>query len=391
MYPIISTINDVLPHIEHCESISVIEKDDYDVINYRLQDSDTFPMGDNLTARMRRECRGLIFAKDGTLLRRAYHKFFNLGERDIHTFDVTKDHVILEKLDGSMITPLWIDGVCRLATKAGITDTSIAAEIALVSSKEWDKYLHAFAWFEDCGLTPIFEWCDPVNPIVISHAKPELVLTAVRHRKEGWYYTYGLMNWCAASFDLPIVKRVWEETGACVQHVDDFADAIRNQQDTEGVVVRFENIDGDMIKVKTDWYVAIHKAKENILWEKNVIRLILEAKLDDVVPYLADHDKAHVQRFVDSFSHGLYVTQNDLLHVAAMAKQQTRKEFALNTAPHLPAGYAPIIFKVWGNADINVLSEQLDQFILSNISSNAKVDRIRHLWGGAKWKDAVQE
>lgn len=384
-FPIIKTINDVLPHIEGCDSFKVFDKGDYLVINYMLAGNDTFPYGDDLTARIRRECRGLIFDRNGVLIRRPYHKFFNLGERtDTITFDVARPHNILEKLDGSMITPLWIDGFCRLATKAGITDTSMACEMHILSKNNYSEF---FVWCEKNDITPIFEWLNPADQIVISHKEPSLVLTAMRYKTYGDYYHYNELRWCANAYDLPLVQLVYHENGSCVRHVDNFADEIRKQADTEGVVVRFA--DGEMIKVKTDWYVQIHRAKENILFEKNVIGLVLDEKTDDIIPFLQENDREHLISYRDKFSASLLQTIEAIKMLGDSAYRFDRKTFAVDVAPSLRKGVAPIIFKCWGNVD--AIGPTTVDFIRNNISSQARVDSIRHLWDNHQWKTVVHE
>jgi RNA ligase len=53
---------------------------------------------------MVRECRGLIFnAETGEVISRRLHKFFNIGElpeTQAEKVDITRPHIILEKMDG---------------------------------------------------------------------------------------------------------------------------------------------------------------------------------------------------------------------------------------------------------------------------------------------------
>jgi RNA ligase len=126
-FPDINHINDVLPHIEGQDEFRVMEKDWYTVVNYMVAHEDTFSFireRSHYNMKVRRECRGLIFdTKTGQLLSRPYHKFFNAGEREetaINKINLYEPHVVLEKLDGSMIRPIPTKEGFRLATKAGI-------------------------------------------------------------------------------------------------------------------------------------------------------------------------------------------------------------------------------------------------------------------------------
>jgi len=145
-FPVIRHISDVLPHIEGRDEFVVAEREGYTVINYVVAMADTFNMSgsDDLTGAIRREGRGLIFDRDGNLMSRPFHKFFNVNEREetqTHVVDMSQPHVIMEKMDGSMIRPILVDGYLRLATKMGVTDVAMQAETWLAacdpSMKEW--------------------------------------------------------------------------------------------------------------------------------------------------------------------------------------------------------------------------------------------------------------
>jgi RNA ligase len=83
-FPEIKTIQDVLPHIEGRTEFRVMEKDWYSVVNYMVSLEETFQWDsdDPVGSAVRRECRGLIFNREGELVSRPYHKFFNVGEKD---------------------------------------------------------------------------------------------------------------------------------------------------------------------------------------------------------------------------------------------------------------------------------------------------------------------
>lgn len=49
-------------------------------------------------------------------------------ETQCDLIDLTKNFVITEKLDGSLISPFWTEGKLRFATKQGVTDTTILCE-----------------------------------------------------------------------------------------------------------------------------------------------------------------------------------------------------------------------------------------------------------------------
>lgn len=188
-FPEIRTINDVLPHIEGHDEFIVADKGDYTVINYAVSMIDTFDMSgpDDLGGAIRRECRGLIFDKEGKLISRPFHKFFNVNERpetQSNMIDISKPHMIMEKMDGSMIRPVPINGEIRFGTKMGITEVAMQVEEFVAKNT---KYKDFAKWCVENGLTPLFEWTSPNNQIVLPYENDQLTLLAVRHNITGEY------------------------------------------------------------------------------------------------------------------------------------------------------------------------------------------------------------
>lgn len=108
-FPSIRHIDEILPYIEQREEFFRGNgSPHFDIITYRIIDSDTFSGGSEHENAIRRECRGLLFHKDGSVARRGFQKFFNVGETEETTeksLDLGTPHSILEKLDGSMVAP----------------------------------------------------------------------------------------------------------------------------------------------------------------------------------------------------------------------------------------------------------------------------------------------
>jgi RNA ligase len=188
-FPEIHTIVDVLPHIEGRSEFIVAKREFGYVVNYVVAMADTFDMTgpDDLGGAIRRECRGLKFAPNGKIAARPFHKFFNVGEREetqSYLIDLSQSHTIMEKLDGSMIHPMMVDGYIRWMTKMGITTVSMQAEEFITKHT---KYKDFAAWCIENQMTPIFEWTSPFNQIVLPYEEECLTLLAVRDNITGEY------------------------------------------------------------------------------------------------------------------------------------------------------------------------------------------------------------
>lgn len=324
-FPEIRTIDDVLPHIEGRSEFIVAEREFGTVINYMVSYTDTFDMtgSEDLSGAIRRECRGIIFDTEGRIMSRPFHKFFNVNERletMSHYIDMSTPHIIMEKMDGSMIRPLYSQGKIRLATKMGVTDIAIEAEKLLTEEQyEWlDEIIHN-------NVTPIFEYIAPTNKIVIDYSEPKLVLLAMRNNFTGNYYMPH-----KAPFELV------SQYGSVDGNLSDYIARAREMQGREGDIIRFS--DGHMVKVKNDWYVRIHKTKDLIRTERNIADIIVNEQLDDVLPLLDAADlvtvRAYEQRF-DAAVENVLGRLEGLVTLARVLHGGIKKEVAINFIPNL--------------------------------------------------------
>jgi RNA ligase len=386
-FPQIRHIDDVLPYIKDAPEFIVAEKDGYKVINYVVAGHDTFPSmieddSDawesigwfNLGYAIRRECRGLIFDMEGNLVRRAFHKFFNVNERDetqLERIDWSSHHVILEKLDGSMVTPFYVDGHLRWGTKMGITDTSMEAE-AFVASRP--DYTELAAHYLQSGFTPVFEWCSNKNRIVLDYPEDRLVLTAMRDTVSGVYMLQDALERIGERYGIPVVK-TWSHEQ--IQKMGTLIDIIRASEGIEGVVVRFD--DGHMVKIKADWYVRIHKVKSLLGQERDVVSLILNNELDDMLPLLPQEDRLRVSEFDERLYDAIKSAARSIkILVESNRMEMDRKTFALEHASKFDSLWRGLIFQFW-DKEVNehLTYEAIVAMITKHCGSNASYAKIK--------------
>ncbi len=383
-FPEINHINDVIPHIEDWQEFKVMEKDWYTVINYMVAFDETFSLvreRSHHNMKIRRECRGLIFdTATGKLISRPYHKFFNVGEREetaINKVNLYEPHVVLEKLDGSMIRPIPTKEGFRLATKAGVTDVAMNAEVFIADKTNYREFILELI---DDRKTPIFEWCSRKNRIVVDYPEDCLILTAIRDNENGTYVPYYKMVSAAGYADIPVVKAL---AGLAVQNIDLFVKQVREWDDGEGIVLRFDS--GHMVKVKADEYVLRHKSKDQISQEKNVLQTILSDSVDDVVPLLTPDDATRLKAFQNAF----WASVDDLasemadLYNAGNTMYPEKKDFATQYVQRmiLPI-HAPIMYAMKGGKGSRAT---IIDMISKSLTTQTKIEQNRWLWGGLKW------
>ena len=383
-FPEINHIDDVIPHIEDRPEFKVMDKGWYTVINYMVAFEDTFSLireRSHYNMWVRRECRGLIFnTATGELISRPYHKFFNVGEREetsINKINLYEPHVVLEKLDGSMIRPIPTPEGFRLGTKAGITDVAMNAEYFIADKKHYSQFIHKC--FQR-NITPIFEWCSRKNRIVVDYPEDQLILTAMRYVSDGNYVHYDAMKNYASARDIPVVKAV---DGLAVQNIDLFVKQVREWDDGEGVVIRFDN--GHMVKVKADEYILRHRSKEQINSEKNIIQVILNDAVDDMIPLLTEDDATRLRKFQSEFWSAVDEVAQDLTTIFEGGDKMylDKKEFAVEFVNRmiLPM-HRPFMFGMKQGKECKQL---LIDSIEKSLSSQTKLNDSRWMFGGISW------
>ena len=372
-FPLIRNISDVLPAIEGRDEFVVAEKDGYTVINYNVMMADTFDCN------IRRECRGIIFdTATGDIIRRPFHKFFNVNEREEtqdHVVDLSRPHAILEKLDGSMIAPFVVNGQMIWGTKMGATDVAKPVEEFVKNNPQYIDF--ANLWIKR-GCTPIFEWCSRKQRIVLDYKEDQLILTAVRNMHTGQYMTDdvmmkfgGLLSYGIT--DIPVVRAFEPQTD-----MKAFLEYVRDLEDLEGFVVRFD--DGHMLKLKCHWYLQIHKAKEAILQDRNIVELILDEKLDDVKAHLPEEDRFELGCFEHLFNvevASACMTIERILEGIA-TDGVDRKTFALEIAPNFNQFDRATVFSCWD--DKTKVYDTVRNTIRNNLTKTVKYEAIREAW-----------
>lgn len=241
------------------------------IISYMLSTDDLWklPLGV--------ECRGITFdAQTGKLISLPFEKFFNVNEKAHTQAHIIRDYkvqAVLDKRDGSMITPIHVDGYIHFKTKKTFTsDVAVAAQKALTATIE--RFCLSMLELNFC---PIFEYTDPDCKIVLDYGQtPQLVLLAMRDMVDGSYVSYS---------DLTAIAKTWG-ISVVVDHnegltVDDYLESAKTIEGIEGWVIY---TDEGRFKVKTKWYCDRHHLID--IRERDIATLVLEEKLDDLIPSL---------------------------------------------------------------------------------------------------------
>jgi RNA ligase len=387
-FPHIQHIDDVRPYIEGRPEFRIIEKDWYTVVGYTVVGPDTFTHETEYGTRVLRECRGLVFdTATGRILSRPLHKIFNAGqipETQLDRIDVTSSHVVLDKLDGSMIRAIRVpddpDHGFRLGTKAGITDTALRAEDYVSANPDYVRFIRMCV---KAGYTPIFEWCSRGDRVVVDYGPEDsLTLIALRDTVSGEYISYHSYADYGRYWGVKVVDAMRVDP---VTDLDGFVSSIRSSIGREGVVLRYE--DGHMVKIKSDDYVLKHRTLDGIRTERDALRVVLDDAVDDLVPLLPEADAERLIAYQQAVSTALDGHERIVSELFAdgVARYPDRRSFStefVQNRNEVPPPYAPILFAMYGGSDPRTI---LTDLLQRSLSSQGRFERARWMVEGVTW------
>jgi len=201
-------------------------------------------------------------------------------------------------------------------------------------------------------------------------------------------------------FNIPVV--------GSIQNFDSVYDLLsftKSIEDEEGFVVAFD--DGQRVKVKGEWYLKLHKMVDLMKNERELIRLILDEKIDDVLSMIREEDRQAVEEFEHLLqAHWTGLAQKILDYVvAARAEIDVRipssmfdesavagakkKLFAVDFVNADPTNrdITGLLFRMW---DLPQTYESawdiVKRSVIGVLNTNTKMDANRHLIG-CRWEN----
>jgi len=260
--------NALLVHKAFYKKELIIDGVEVTIFNYRIADKEAF------RAPKAVELRGLTFVGNKPFL--SMPKFFNVNEipeNEIKHLKYKKIKKVQDKLDGSLIQPVSINGDIRMKTKGSFDN--IQSELAQYEV-ETDPDLEYFildCW--DNNFYPLFELIGPSNKIVLKYPENKLVLIAVR-TAEGDFIDID-------KFKYPNKAKSFDKT------LDEMLHDAKNVKDIEGYVIKFT--DGSLVKIKTLDYLEKHRVQDELSSNKVILKRVLDEDLDDIYSLLEDEDQ----------------------------------------------------------------------------------------------------
>ena len=264
----------------------------------------------------RSELRGLIVDEAAdAVVARPFQKFWGIQEAGAAGTDWTEPHVVLPKLDGSLVYPAG----GRWVTRGGVTDTSQRAEeLAASIGSALDALLERTRTdpADGAACTPCFEYIGPDNQIVIRYRESRLVLLAVRRIGDGRYWPWERVAeaWNAAGRAggahraLGRVSPIAGAGGTTAGEGRGRALAAEvagwNGTEAEGVVVAFED-SGHRVKIKCREYIALHRARDDYSRESRILRVWADGNHAELLERLSEERRQRLSRYYEALEQAI--------------------------------------------------------------------------------------
>jgi T4 RnlA family RNA ligase len=322
---------------------NIVDGYNISVFNYRLAKSSDFsnPIP-NKPEIKGYEMRGLtfVFNNDGSIYKRyiLLEKFFNINEAPETLYSVVKNYKIKfinNKEDGSIATFIKLpNGKIVGKSKLGFdNDQANSINEIYHNNDEINRFVN---WCLDRDIVPIFEYVSPSNKIVLRYEKSELILLRLRDNKTGKHLN---------------IKDYLDVIGSIriapfnddISLLDDLIELTATEVDKEGYVVTAEDKHGNdfFFKIKTPWYINLHKINDYINNENIIIEYILDDKIDDILGQIPEKEKETRERIFKIIS----IIKNEISNkISSIEKDydyfvkssMSKKEYAINNRINNP-------------------------------------------------------
>ena len=180
----------------------------------------------------------------------------------------------------SMVTPVLLpSGAIKFKTKKSFEtkEAALADQLAATNSRQ-----HFIMFLLTAGMTPTFEVTSPRFPIVLKYDTDELTLLHIRENVTGRYLTEAEIAMLQPPF--PVVENLIDQfygdgLPAKLVSWEKLKAAAETRTGIEGWIIQFD--DGEMVKLKTQWYNELHHAVTFTRW-RDIARAVCDDKADDL-------------------------------------------------------------------------------------------------------------
>lgn len=215
--------------------------------------------------------RSLIVDKDtNEVLSSGWPKFFNYGEKpdsypNPESYD---DWVIEEKMDGSLVICDYVNSQFSMRTRgtACYKSQNNYKDFELIL----EQYPKLVSFMKESGrhLSLLIEILTPNNPIVVLPQEVQFHLLGAIDKRTLTSLSVAEVDLISVNTDLPRPNLYNFDS------ILDLVDIVKQWKGQEGVVISYNN-NQNRIKIKSDWYIWIHRIKSQLNSENNLIEFFV--------------------------------------------------------------------------------------------------------------------
>lgn len=256
--------------------------------------------------------RSLIVEKNTlNVLSCGHKKFFNDGEKSslypsLHNFS---DVFIEEKKDGSLVIVDFVNGRLSMRTRGSASyetqENANDFKLLLYQYPQIESFLKVHS-----HLSLLLEIETPNNIIVIRPEKVQFTLLGAINKENLTYVSKEKIKSIADNCSLPIPKEY------SFNSLKEMSEIVKEWKSQEGVVVSYNN-NQNRIKIKSLWYLRLHRIKSQLNNEKSLIEYYISKDL----PVLNEWE----EQIEKEFDYEIKVQLKSSLEKISEAGEKTKK------------------------------------------------------------------
>jgi len=302
--------------------------------------------------------RSLVVRADNLeVLSSGWPKFFNQGEKPDCYPDPEKfiDWSIEDKIDGSLLILDYVNGQHNMRTRGTVSHTTQTN--AADFEQLFVKYPKLKNWVdESCSI--LFEIVTPNNVIVIRPNDIDFILLG-----GVWKDTLNVMT-DADVLNGKIAYDLKRPKTYDFSNLTQVSEAVKAWKGLEGVVLSYNN-NQNRVKLKSEWYLQLHRIKSELNSENNLIEFYVSEGMPTYLEFfnkiettfdweIANQLQGQISKLVDAGEEVKRIANHMKNFVDDLRGYKTRKEQALEILTFYGdtsrAGFA---FKILSNKPLN--------------------------------------
>jgi hypothetical protein len=175
-----------------------------------------------------------------------------------------------------------------------------------------------------------------------------------------------------------------------VSYFETLLQQVKSNTGLEGIVIQFDK-PSRFIKFKADDYVAMHRVLDETAHEKRVLALIMDDKLDDVIPLIAPERAEHLKTYAAVVNESLLREANRIYTYVHSTQYMSQKEFAEVVQRDFIKPEQSFLFRARTLEFLDTYSilVMLKEFFKKTLTTQVKVDSWRVFLGYPKFEMQV--